>query len=501
MKNKDDVIIIGAGIGGLTAGSLMAKMGRRVTVFESGDKPGGFAQNFKRAGFTFDASLHSMNGPRPESDMAEIVSECGIKDKVEFVEQHSLYRLIAPDFDIRVKNADMDAYAARLKELFPHESKGIDNLLSEATKVYDSVGRMSRSRLPYFLNVILFPLLYPKLVRYDRYTVGQFTGRFVKDEKLTAALSALWSFFSLPPDRLAFSYFFYPFVDYLKNGGYIVKGGSERLARAFVESIEESGGRVVTGSGVSGIITKGKRAIGVRTKDGEFFAGNVISNISPMKTVEMTGAEKFKAKYINSLGTKRVAMSGVQVYLGLDCTLGELGVDPDDYIIALMENYDLESQYQKCMANDLRNSGGGFGITCYGNMDSSMAPEGKSTVGLFSLSGGRQWMEMDETAYRENKAKAVEIMIEKAEKVIPGISRKIIVKEAATPRTMLRYTGNPLGSYHGFEQTVDQAGMLRRFSRKYPLKGLYHVGAWTFPGGGYGGVMFSARQLVKRYFS
>jgi len=92
-------------------------------------------------------------------------------------------------------------------------------------------------------------------------------------------------------------------------------------------------------------------------------------------------------------------------------------------------------------------------------------------------------------------------LIEKAEKLMPGLSSKILVKEVATPRTMQRYTSNPEGSYHGFEQTVKEAGMLRRFPKRYPVKGLYQVGAWTFPGGGYGGVIFSAGQLVKRYFS
>ncbi len=501
MKRKDDVVIIGAGIGGLVSACLLARQGRKVTVLEQGKTPGGYAQNFTRGGFTFDATLHSMSGPTDGSAMQELLDDCGILNRAEFIGQKTLYRLVTPDFDMRVGNGDMPAYKEQLSGLFPHERTGIGRLVSEAEKVCESVDRFGRSRLPYFLNLALFPLLYPKLIRYDRLTVMEFMRRFVSDKRLCAVMNALWMFFSLPPERLAFAYFFYPFVDYHKNGGYMVKGGSKRLVDALVGSIRESGGSVHTNTEVVEILTNGRRVSAVRTKDAEFHADRVISNISPMRTVEMTGREKFKEKYLRKIYGQKIAMPGVQVYMGLDCKLSDLKVGPEDYLIAFMENYDLESQYQKCLKNELRDSGGGFGITCYTNMDDSMVPPGKSAVGLFNLSGGKYWLEMDERTYRQKKAGVTELLIEKAERFIPGISGHIEVKETATPRTFRRYTANPEGSYHGFEQSVPQAGAVRRFSRKYPLKGLYHVGAWTFPGGGYAGSMFSARQLVKRYFS
>jgi len=499
MKNGHKAIIIGAGLGGLVTGSLLARRGWDVYVFEKGRKLGGYAQGFSRGGFRFDASLHSMNGPKNGNTMQRILSECGVLGKVEFIEQKYLYRLISPDFDIRVKGADLDSYIEQITDIFPDEGK-IRQFFDEIIKVFNSVCRLDESRLPYFINIILFPILYPKLMRYDRLTVGQFLDRYITDKKVRAIISALWSFFSLPPERLAFSYFFFPFVDFLKNGGFIVKGGSEHLVSALADSIKDSGGSVFVNTPVTRIITKGKRAVGVRTKYGEFYADTIISNISPLILGSMIDDERLRRKCLKLVEGRKIAMSGIQVYLGLDCSLKDIGASSDDYIVIPIENYDTEYQYRKCLEGDIRGAGGGFGITLYSNLDEGSAGRG-STLGLFSLCGNDCWFKLTEKEYQKKKEEASDILIEKAEKLMPGLSSKILVKEVATPRTMQRYTSNPEGSYHGFEQTVKEAGMLRRFPKRYPVKGLYQVGAWTFPGGGYGGVIFSAGQLVKRYFS
>lgn len=500
MGKRVDCIIIGAGIGGLTAASLLAKKGYKVKVFEKQKSCGGYAQNFKRRDFTFDASLHSISSPDASMQLSDLLANCGVLDKVQFIKHKYLFRLIAPDLDIRIKNADIDGLVRQLEPCFPEERTGMRALLNEIGKAHDSVLRMDRSRLPTILNLLLFPFLYPKLVKYDRATVDQVMTRFISDEKLIATLSSLWSFFGLPPKRLSFSYFFFPFIDYLTNGGCTVKGGSENLTRAFVESIRDNGGEVFTNSDVQEIVVSGRNVRGIRTAHGEFLSPRIISNISPMTTMDLAGNGHFKEKYVSAVQDQKIAISGIQIYLGLDCTLESLGVDPDDYLINLSDTYDQEDQYLKCLKNDFEHAGGGFGITCFSNLDKSMAPEGKATLSLFSLAGGKEWFEYDETTYRRKKKEVTELLIKKAERFIPGLSDHIEVAETATPRTLWRYTGNPEGTFHGFEQSVPQAGVLRRFSRKYPLKGLYQVGAWTFPGGGYAGAMFSAKQLVGKYF-
>lgn len=107
---------------------------------------------------------------------------------------------------------------------------------------------------------------------------------------------------------------------------------------------------------------------------------------------------------------------------------------------------------------------------------------------------------LDKLAYRRKKIELTELLIANAERVIPGLRRHIEVCEAGSPRTMSKFTHNPAGAIYGFEQNTRQSGLFNRFPQKYPVKGLYQVGAWTFPGAGFIGTMLSARLLVDRYF-
>jgi prolycopene isomerase len=142
----------------------------------------------------------------------------------------------------------------------------------------------------------------------------------------------------------------------------------------------------------------------------------------------------------------------------------------------------------------------GWSINYFSNVDASMAPEGKSSIGLFTLTGATEWHALSKAAYREKKQALTELLIANAMRVLPGLSGHIEVCEAGSPRTMTKFTGNPAGAIYGFEQSVAQSGLMRRFPQKYPVRGLYQVGAWTFPGAGFIGTMLSARVLVDRYF-
>ena len=103
--------------------------------------------------------------------------------------------------------------------------------------------------------------------------------------------------------------------------------------------------------------------------------------------------------------------------------------------------------------------------------------------------------------YEIRKREQTAVLIRRAERLYPTLSRHIEVCEAGTPRTMTRFTSNPDGSFYGLAQSIPQSGLLHRFPQKYPVRGgLYQVGAWTFPGAGYIGTLMSAKFLTDRYF-
>ncbi|GGY17507.1 phytoene desaturase family protein [Paludibacterium paludis] len=501
MSERYDAVIIGAGLGGLAAGSLLARRGKKILVLERQAKPGGYATSFSRGAFTFDVALRALNGAKPGTLSYRCLQECGVADRVELIPLASVYRLVTDDGEMLVEPGDLTGYRRKLAKRFPGEAANIGRLLDEAGNMFRDMSRYMATPLPHTLKLAMMPLLFPRLARYEHMTVHEFFSLFTANERLKEALSAQWLCYGLPSRRLAFSYFSYPFYDFLAHGGYSVKGGAQALSDALVDVIREHGGRVELSSGATRIHVDRQGVVGVSARRlGRIATSRVISNISPEAIVGMIGEEVFPASFLTRLRNMRPAMSGFQVYLGLDCPLGTLGIEPDECSHYFAYDLDSQSQYKKMLAGDAGDDRVGWSLNFFSNVDPGLVPHGKSSVGLFTMVPGKDWLGLPPDVYRQKKAELVRLLIAKAESRVPGLSAHIELIEAGTPQTMANYTRNEQGSINGFEQSVQQAGIRKRFPMRYPLNGLYQVGAWTFPGGGGMGAMLSARELVNQCF-
>lgn len=497
-----DAIIIGAGIGGLASACLLARRGKKVMVIDRHNIAGGYATNFTRNGFTFDVSLHSFDGVTPDANSFKCIEACGVADKVEFLPHKKLYRYISGDIDLSVREKDLPRYKKQLAALFPDESANIERLFTEAEKAYQHISGFLFSRPPFWMRLVATPFLFFRLLKYENDTVHTFFSRFTSNERLKTVLSAQWTYYGLPPQQLAFPYFSYPFIDYLKHGGYSIKGGSQKLSDAMREVIERHGGRVVLSSPVTKVHIEGRQISGVTSKKTGFVkARRVIANISPQAVTALAGREHFSPQYLQKLDGAQLSTSAFQIYLGLDCSLQTLGVSADDYVIFISNNPDLPAQFETMRCGQLDGDQSGWSLNFFSNVDPGMAPPGKSTLGIFTLLGSDGWQGLSKRAYRQKKQSLITLMIDKAETILPGLRAHIEVCEGGTPATLNKFTSNPMGAIYGFEQTLLQSGLFRRFPQRYPIKGLYHVGAWTFPGAGYIGTLLSARVLIDRYFT
>ncbi|CAB9495200.1 phytoene desaturase family protein [Alteromonas macleodii] len=502
LENTYDVIFVGAGLGALSAGSLMAKKGKKVLILDKHNIPGGYATNFKRKDFEFDVSLHSFDGVVKGANSFKVIEDCGVADKVTFLKHERLYQFQYGDIDIKAKHRDIEDYKEQLFKYFPEERDNIIRLFAEAKKNYKDLSGFLYSKKPFWLRMMSVPFFNRRILKYEHDTVDDFFSRYTNNERLKATLSAQWSYYGLPAKKLAFGYFSYPFIDYLENGGYSVKGGSQELSNALVEVIQEHDGNVLLSTPVSQIVVNQKNRIeGVKTKKhGLIKAKKVVSNISPYAVVDMIGRDKFSTKFTQNLEGLKTSISGFQVYLGLDCTLQELGVHKAEYIRFFAPESCQVAQFSKVQNGEVFGDETGWSINYFSNVDDSLVPEGKSSLGLFTLIGKDNWHTLSKMDYRKKKQELTESLIARAEKKIPSLREHIEVCEAGSPRTMTKFTNNPGGAIYGFEQNINQSGLFRRFPQKYPVKGLYQVGAWTFPGAGFIGTMLSSRVLVDRYF-
>jgi all-trans-retinol 13,14-reductase len=493
-----DAVIIGAGLGGLSCAAGFARQGFKPLVLEKHSVPGGYATTFKRpGGFVFDASLHSTTVGEREGIFNLIPGFPEITD-IEFVPHRVLYRAIFPDHDIRVPHTDIDGYVKLLVGLFPEEKEGLEGLfrtmrglVSDLNK-YQSAGGQ--------VNMATFPKEFPHLFKCYNSTWGTVQDSYLKDPKLKGVVSALWGYFGLPPSKLASLYYILPLIGYLRDGGYYPIGKSQKISDSLVRFIEERGGRVKLRSKVEEILIKDHAAYGVRTQDGAEHRGRVVvSNANAYDTFRTMMDEKDHLKeYLARMDTFTASLSSFQVFLGLKKDLvREVGIE--DTEIFYDPGYDTEESYRTALSAEVEK--GGFGLTLYDNLYKGYSPEGKNTVNIIALQGYDFWKKYEadyfagkKDAYRAEKERLADILIKKVEeKLLPGLSRAVEVREVGTPLTNVRYTANYRGAIYGWDQTLDNCEP-RRLPHDTPIRNLYLAGAWTRPGGGYGAVMPSGLQ-------
>lgn len=497
-EGQFDAVIIGSGLGGLSCAAAFARQGFKPLVLEHHDKPGGYATSFQRpGGFEFDVSLHSTTvGER--NGQYNLIHGFPEITEVEFVPHPTLYRAIFPDHDIRVPNRNLPGYIDQLTKAFPDEKTGITALFDEMKQLTGELSRLRSSAGN--VDMSRFPIDFPHVVRFSGSTWGQIVDEKIKNTKLKGIISSLWGYYGLPPSMLASIYYAFPTYGYLAGGGFYPKGRSQTISNALVSFIEARGGKVLLGSRVEKILVKDETAYGVRTADQQEYVGKVVvSNANAYDTFHsLLERDDHLKDYLARMDGFSVSLSSFQIFLGLRRDLvRELKLT--DAEVFYYSTYDMEAAYQSSLNADLSNPG--FGLMLYDILFPGYSPQGKNTLTLLALQGYDHWKPYEagygsgnKREYRAEKERMADLLIRQAEKtILPGLSRAIEVKEIGTPLTNVRYTRNYRGAIYGWDQTLDNSNP-RRLPHATPIKNLYLAGAWTSPGGGYGGVIGSGLE-------
>jgi prolycopene isomerase len=348
-----------------------------------------------------------------------------------------------------------------------------------------------------------FPKEYPSLFKSITRTWGDLVNGHIKSPKLKAIVSTLWGYYGLPPSKLASIYYALPTLGFIQEGGYYPRGKSQKISDALKKFIEDRGGMVKLKTLVEKILVKKHAAYGVRTADGKEYTGKVvISNANAYDTFHtLMEKEDHLKDYLARMDKFTVSLSIFQVFLGLkEDLISKLGIR--DTEIFVETGYDKEADFKAALNANVEHCG--YSVTLYDNLYKSYSPKGRNTINIVVLQGYDHWKKYEadywdgkKKEYRTEKERIADILISKAEKaLLPGLLNAIEVKEIGTPLTNVRYTLNYRGAIYGWDQTLDNSTP-RRLPHKTPIKNLYLSGAWTQPGGGYGGVLWSGLQCFS----
>ncbi len=477
-----DVVVIGAGMAGLSAAAHLAAQGLQVLVLEQHTQVGGSATSFERGEFTFDAALHAMAGGGPgkkDRGLYALHKLCGVDRHVELIELPHIYRSIFPGVDITLPS-NWDGFKNALKERWPEESEGIERFHRLCADVHADLMSL-RDLFRYgpvraSLTKMMVPVRQRAFFRWKNRTLQDLMDACFTSEEIKAVVSQLWVYYGGPaPEQTALLTLAATEV-YLADGTWHVRGTSQALSDAYAKRIRELGGEIRTGTLATRILIADGRARAVETRDGRTFTSRyVVANTDPYQlTFRLVGEEHFPARYVKALKDKKPANSLCGVYLGLNIDLRERGYH--DTEIFYNTSMDTVSLYDSMMRGDLAN--GSVAITIYSNYgDPVYAPEGKSVLTLNAYSDSAIWPD-DPREYHRLKDRMVEELVALAARVIPELSDpdNIAVEEGFTPRTIERYTLNRGGVVYGFFASPDQ---IDKVPNHTPIENLFIASNWT----------------------
>ena len=498
MATRYDAVVVGAGLGGLSAAAQLATRGHSVLLLERHNVPGGYATSFVRGRFEFEVALHELSGigrPGKPGTLLKYLEKIGVAERVEFVRIDDFYRSVFPGFSLTVP-VGIERATTTLCEAFPHEADGIRRFLDRVFgmgRELDHVNRVFGRGVPAPGNLATLPWKARKLLRYGTCTWGQVLDRDVGDPLARAVLSQAWGYLGLPPSQVGFAHLAAVLHAYVAGQPAYVVGRSQALSSAFVDAIEERGGEVRLGCGVSSITVRDGRVSWVVTERGEEIAADaVISNADPVTTCrDLVGARHLSRRFWKGLRPSEPGPSSFNVYLGAARSADELGVTDHETFI----NADADPDAHWAQMGTL-GAPAVLVMSCYNVCSADVSPPGTSMFGLTTLQYGDQWHDVAPADYLDTKHRIADAMIEMAESVVPGLRSAAEVVAASTPVTNMRFVGHQGGAVYGFDNHPWDAHVFR-MSNRAPLGGLYFAGAWAMPGGGFEPSMMSGRMAAE----
>jgi len=491
---EHDVIIIGSGLAGLTAGAKLAKEGKKVLLIEQHNKVGGCATVFhrkiqgKKTGF--EVGLHEMDGIDNAFDPKNhIFNELGVNEQVSFVRVPEFFRITNGRFDITIPH-DIPKTKRVLSKAFPDEQNAVDTFFEDIKQIYDSLAEGNLE----------------KLAPISQTSIGEYLDTITENEDLKFVLTGNLGYFHDDPYSLSMIFFSAAQTSYFTGGGHFIKGGSQSLSDHLASVISNNHGTVILKHLVTEIITENETAIGVKyihTKDRnlvdreEFsaYAKAVLVNAALPNVVNDLVPQLQNTDYQKRVNSLQLACSILTLYLGFSKPPASLGHNAYSIFVLSEDLAKLKDFNHREKTNNYLKKG--FTFVDYSMIDSQINEEGIHTGAICCIDYLDHWVQLNEADYNSKKEEVAKTFIDRLDTVIPGIKEIIIYHEVATPKTMVRYTLNPEGTVYGFAQIPNQVGPMKYDIRKPPIKNLYCASAWTGSGGFSGAIMAGYSCVLK----
>lgn len=469
------ILIIGAGIGGLSAGCYAQRNGFHSEVVEMNATAGGLCTGWKRKDFTFDGCLHWLVGTQPGTEFYRLWSEIGAVQDMDFHYYEYFTRYTDLEGNEFIAYGDPDRLRDHLISIAPEDARLIRRFTAD-------IKTIMKQDMPVDFNLKAARKALPSLLMMIKYRMplSKFAAKFRNPLLRKLFIDALdWH------DMPAAFIFWTMALMGAKKAGYPI-GGSRGLIRSVVDNYEALGGKIHYGKKVETLLVEHHQVVGVRFEDGsEQRADYTISAADGHRTI----FEWLEGKYVNSFIKK--CYSTLELFPALVYVSLGLRKDFAD------EPYAIQFQLKKPVrigSEDMKS----IGIRNHW-FDKTLSPPGK---GIFTMliQQDYSWWEKyktDRDGYLKQKELILEQVITLLEERFPDIRQEIEVSDISTPLTFERYTGNWKASYEGWLMKPDNISL--QLPQVLPgLSNFYMAGHWISPGGGLPSGLITGRKAIQK---
>lgn len=488
------VVVIGAGIGGLTAAALLAHRGYAVQVLDQAIVPGGCASTFKRRGFTFDVGATQVAGLEPGGIHHRIFSELEIDLPAATPCDPACAVYLPGETEPISVWRDPHQWQAERERQFPG-SAAFWALLANLFR-YSWAFQSRDPVLPPRSSWDLWQLT--KAVRPDTLltlpytfaTVGQILrlSGLGDDLRLKTFLDLQLKLYSqVDADETALLYAATALgVSQEPQGLYHLQGSMQALSDRLVEALERDGGKLLMRHRVEQIYTEGDRATAIQIsnlKTGETWtesADHVVANVTAQNLVQLLGEQAPKG-YQRRVEQLPPASGAFVIYLGVKQEAIPAGCLPH---LQFLYDYNQPIAENNSLFVSVSHTGDG------------RAAAGYATVIASSFTEAKLWWG-DPEGYEQLKQHYTQTAIDRLSQFFRLDSETLVHTEAATPRTFAFYTARDRGVVGGIGQRVSTFGPFG-FANRTPVQRLWLVGDSTHPGEGTAGVSYSALTTVRQ---